>query len=55
MLSDVIGGSPSVEMELYDGSAEPKRYKIKSVMKNSVNPIFMHNIDVEVRAYELTR
>ncbi|OQV16067.1 1-phosphatidylinositol 4,5-bisphosphate phosphodiesterase epsilon-1 [Hypsibius exemplaris] len=53
LLADLVNGNPSVEVELFDGSAEPKRYKIKSPVKNAVNPIFMHGLEVEVTNPEL--
>ena len=48
VLGEGVTGHPSLELELYDGSAEPKRYKIKSSVKNPVNPMFMHSLDIEV-------
>ncbi|GAV09846.1 hypothetical protein RvY_19319 [Ramazzottius varieornatus] len=53
VLGEGLTGHPALELELYDGSAEPKRYKIKSSVKNPVNPIFMHSLDLEITNAEL--
>ncbi|XP_055327577.1 1-phosphatidylinositol 4,5-bisphosphate phosphodiesterase epsilon-1-like [Paramacrobiotus metropolitanus] len=53
VLGDLMSGSPAVELEVYDGCAEPRRHKIKCVLKNSVNPIFMHSLSVEIVNPEL--